>query len=241
MRALLALAAAVMVAGGCMPVGRDFVRPTMTTFTAGVSSLDDVKKMLGEPTSQVAWSRSEGLFRSPSEDTPLPTPFRGAAVGGTARRLHYYYSFRVGEAARPGVEPSRSLSLWFWNDRLVAFTGSSSFKTDATSFDETKVGAIKPWASLRADVLTAFGEPTGVAVYPAAPLEDHEILIYREFEWDTSQKQYGAKSLFVVLNALGIVEDVRFSGSTRPIPPPAPTGTGAPIQIYTPPPRTRGR
>jgi hypothetical protein len=120
---------------------------------------------------------------------------------------------------------------WFWNDRLVAFTGTSSFKADATGFDESKVATIKPWQSLRADVIAALGPPSGVAVYPAVPQEDQEVLIYRDFEWDTWKGQYGSKSLFVVVNVLGLVEDV---------PPPVPSGTGAPIQIYTPP-RTRGK
>jgi hypothetical protein len=57
-------------------------------------------------------------------DVPVALRAAAAMPGVTARRLHYYYSVRVGEAARPGVEPARSLSLWFWNDRLVAFTSS---------------------------------------------------------------------------------------------------------------------
>ena len=234
------LAAAVTLAAGCMPVGRDFARPTLTTFKPGVSSIDEVKKVLGEPTTQQSWSRTGGVFRERSTGTPLPTPFDGAPVGGTVKHLYYYYSWRVGEGVRSGVEPSRSLYAWFWNDKLVAFTGTSSFKTDATGFDESHVAAIKPWHSLRADVIAAFGQPSGVAVYPAAPQEDQEILIYRDFEWDTRKGQYESKSLFVVVNILGLVEDVRFSGSTRPIPPAAPAGGGVPVPIYIPP-RTRGK
>jgi hypothetical protein len=241
MTRLLVVGVAVVLAAGCMPVGRDFPRPGVSTFTPGVSSLEEVKRLLGEPTNQLAWSRSSGVFRERSESMPLPTPFNGAAVGGTVKRLYYYYSWRAGEGVRSGVEPSRSLYAWFWNDKLVAFSGTSSFKADATSFDAARVDTITPWKSLRADVIEAFGQPSGVAVYPAAALEDQEVLIYRDFEWDTWTGQYEAKSLFVVVNGLGMVEDVRFTGSTRPIPPPAPTGTGVPIQIYTPPPRTRSR
>jgi hypothetical protein len=234
------LASLASVVTGCMPVGRDFPRPTTATFTPGVSSLDDVKRALGEPRSQLAWSRNQGVLQHTSDSTPLPTPFPGAAVGGTVRRTYYYYSWKIGESVRPGVEPARSLYAWFWNDKLVAFSGTSSFKADATGFDETKIGSIKPWRSLRDDVLNALGPPSGLAVYPATALEDQQVLIYRDFEWDTAKREYEAKMLFVLVNGLGIVEDVRFSGSTRPIPPPAPAGTGAPVQIYTPP-RTRGK
>jgi hypothetical protein len=245
MRRALLLAAVLSTAvsaGGCfMPVGRDFARPRPTTFTPGVTTLDDMKKALGEPRTQLAWSRSDGVFRMSTEDTPLPTPFPGAPVGGAVKRLYYYYSWRVGEAIRPGVEPARSLHAWFWNDRLVAFKGSSSFKTDATGFDEAKVATIQPWKSLRADVIAAFGEPSGLAVYPAIASEDQQVLIYNGFEWDTSKNQSESKSLFVVVNGLGLVEEVRFSGSSKPIPPPVPAGGGVPVQIYTPPPRSRGR
>ncbi len=232
------LGAALMA--GCMPIGREFARPTTTSLTPGVSSIADVTKAIGEPTNQVAWSRNDNVFRQAPQGASLPTPFPAAPVGGTVKRLYYYYSFKLGEPVRPGVEPARSFYAWFWNDKLVAFTGTSSFKTDATGFDDTKVDTVKAWKSLRADVIAAFGPPNGIAVYPATSAEDQEVLIYRGFEWDTSRNQYESKSLFVAVNALGIVEDVRFSGATNPIPPPAPTGGGVPIQIYTPP-RPRGK
>ena len=99
---------------------------------------------------------------------------------------------------------------------------------------------VKPWKTLRADVVAAFGQPSGLAVYPATSAEDYEVLIYRGFEWDTAQNQYLSKSLYVMVNGLGIVEEVRFSGSSNPIPAPAPVGSGVPVQIYTPP-RSRGK
>jgi hypothetical protein len=238
---LLAVLAAAVAASGCfMPVGREFARPGLTTLQPGVTTPDDVKKALGEPRTQLAWSRNEGVFRAGS-NTPLPTPFAGAPVGGTVRRLYYYYSWRLGEPVRSGVEPARSFHAWFWNDRLVAFKGTSSFKADATGFDDGKVATIRPWTSLRADVIAAFGPPSGLAVYPATAVEDQQVLIYDGFEWDTARGQYESKSLFVIVNGLGLVEDVRFSGSSRPIPPPAPAASPVPVQIYTPPPRTRGR
>ena len=239
---LLALGATFVALAGaaCMPVGRDFPRPTLATFKPGLSTIEDVKKALGPPNSELSWARNEGVLRVAPEGAFLPTPFPGAAVGGTVRRLYYYYSWKAGEAVRAGVDPARSLYAWFWNDRLVAFTGTSSFKTDPTGFDESKVETVKPWKTLRADVVAAFGQPSGLAVYPATSVEDSEVLIYRGFEWDTAKNQYLSKSLYVMVNGLGIVEEVRFSGSSNPIPPPAPAGGSVPIQIYTPP-RTRGK
>jgi hypothetical protein len=239
---LLALGVTFVATAGaaCMPMGREFTRPTMTTFKPGVSSVDDVKKVLGPPRNEVAWARNDGVLRQGPDDVAAPSPFPSAGLGGTVRRLHYSYSWKIGEGVRPGVEPTRSMYVWFFDDKLIAISGSSSFKADATGFDESKVADIKGWRSLRTDVIAAFGEPSGFAVYPATASEDQEVLIYRGFEWDTAKNQYSAKFLWVLVNGLGIVEDVRFSSSSKPIPAPAPVGGGVPIQIYTPP-RSRGR
>jgi len=238
-RAIGALAI-ILAAGGCMPVGRDFARPTDATIRPGETSIGDVKKALGEPRTERAWSRNQGVLAGGPNDPPPPTPFTAARVGGTITQLFYYYSWRLGESATPGVDPTRSLNLWFWNDKLVAFRGTSSFRNDGTNFDETRVATIEAWKSLQADVIERFGEPSGVAVYPATAQEDQRVLIYQDFEWDTAKQQIRSKSLFVLVNALGVVEDVKFDGSSRPMPPPVPAGGTTPIQIYTPP-RTPSR
>jgi hypothetical protein len=237
MRALVLLALAVLT-GGCLPSGRQFVRPTPTTFQLGQSSVEDVKRLLGDPSDQRAWARNDNVLRDPP--TPLPTLFGSAPVNGAMRELSYRYLWRLGEAAARGVEPSKRLSLWFWNDRLIGYRSSSSFKEDSTDFDESKVAEITHWKSQRDDVVKLLGPPSGVAGYPLTRHEDQQVLIYQASEWDTSENQIRTKSLYVLVNALGLVEDARFDGSSRPLPPPVVTPGVTTVPIYVPPPR-RGR
>lgn len=148
--------------------------------------------------------------------------------------LYYYYENRGEAAAAQGVDPSRSARYWFWNGRLVGYQASSSFKVDSTAFDDGKVAAIKPWQSLRADVLAAFGEPSGMRMFPLAPGEDLQVLTWFAFEWDRAAQQSRARTLHVLVNGIGVVVDLRFDSAAKPIPPPA-APAYTPVPIYMPP------
>jgi hypothetical protein len=238
MRRTLPMLALLLLAGGCLPIGRQFVRPTPNTFRLGQSTVEDVKKVLGDPSDQRAWARNSGVLLDPP--TPLPTLFGSAPVSGAMRELTYSYLWRFGEASTRGVDPSKRLRLWFWNDRLIGYRASSSFKEDSTDFDDAKVADVTPWKSQRDDVVRLLGQPSGVAGYPLTRHEDQQILIYETFEWDASEKQIRSKTLHVLVNALGLVEDARFDGSSRPLPPPVVTPGVTTVPIYVPAPR-KGR
>jgi hypothetical protein len=166
----------VLALGGCaLPVGRDFTRPTPTTLRPGQSSIEDVKRLYGEPRSQQAWSRTQGVFQT--QNLPAATPFPAAGVGGTVREMYYTYLWHLGDAATSGVKPSKALRVWLWNDTLVGYRAVSSFRADATGFDETRAAKIEAWKSLKADVLAALGEPSGLAVYPMVRDDDTQVLI----------------------------------------------------------------
>jgi hypothetical protein len=237
-RARLALVIA-LVSTGCVPVGRHFVRPTPTTFQIGQSSLEDVRKQLGEPSSQRMWSRNDNVLTAPP--TALPTLFGSAVVSGAMRELTYTYVWRLGETVRPGVEPGKSLRVWFWNDKLVGYRASSSFREDSTDFDESKAASLRPWKSLRHEVVELLGPPSGMAGYPLTRYEDQQILIYSGFEWDTSKREVRSKNLYVLVDALGVVEDARFEGTSRPMPPPAVTPGTTTVPVYVPPPSHKSR
>ena len=239
MRRAGAVVALALALGGCLPSGRDFVRPTPMTFRLGESSLADVTRMYGEPADQRAWARSDRLLVEPP--APVPTPFGSASVGGSMRELHYQYAWRLGESATGGVLPTRTMRLWFWNDKLVGYRAVSSFKADVTGFDEAKVAALTAWKSLRSDVTDLLGPPSGLAGYPMARLPDQQILIYQAFEFDTSRSETRAKVLYVLVNALGVVEDTRFDSSAEPIPPAPATGGGGVTPIFIPQPKSRSR
>ena len=226
---LLALLLAAASAGCGVPVGRDFVRPTPATIDVGTATLQQVRARYGEPRSERSWAR--GDLELPKE---IGTPFGAPRVPGVMAELYYYYENRGDTAAAPGVEPSRSARYWFWNDRLVGFQSSSSFKSDSTRFDESRVAAIRPWQSLRGDLIKMFGEPSGVRVFPLVPGEDQQALTWFNFEFDTASRQSRARTLHVLINNIGVVVDSRFDSTSKPIPPP-PVPAYTPVPIYIPP------
>jgi hypothetical protein len=227
----------VLGLSGCMPTGRDFARLSPSTFRLGESSVGQARQVLGDPRDDRSWTRSDNLLQH--EGVLRPTPFPVASVSGTLRQLTYGYSWQAGEPATPGVRPSKTLRLWFWNDKLVAYRASSSFKADATDVDEEKVSTVQAWKSLKADVLATFGEPAGIAGYPMTRDPDQQVLIYQGFEWDNAKRQIRSKELYVLVNILGIVEDVRFDGQTRPTPPPTVTPSTTTVPVYIPAPKQR--
>lgn len=221
----LLLAAA---AAGCAPVGKDFVRPTPATMQMGTTP-QEIRARFGEPRSERSWAR--GDLDLPKE---VGTPFGAPRVAGLMTELYYYYENRAGAPAAPGVEPSRSVRYWFWGERLVGYQSSSSFKADSTVFDERKVAAIRPWHSLRADVIATLGEPSGVRVFPLVPGDDLQVLTWFAFEYDTAARQSRARTLHVLVNNIGVVVDLRFDSASKPIPPP-PAPAYTPVPIYIPP------
>lgn len=229
LRRLMVVAAALLVAAGCMPVGRDFVRPTPATVELGKTTPQDIRARFGEPRSERSWARGDlDLGKE------VGTPFGAPRVAGSMTELYYYYEQRGAPAASPGVDPSRSARYWFWNGRLAGFQSSSSFKSDSTLFDDGKVAAIKPWQTLRADLLAALGEPSGMRAFPLAPGEEQQVLTWFAFEWDTAARQSRARTLHVLVNAIGVVVDLRFDSASKPIPPP-PVPAYTPVPIYIPP------
>jgi hypothetical protein len=223
------IAAIAVLAAGCVPVGKDFVRPTPATVELRAATPEQVRARYGEPRSERSWTRGDLELAK-----EVGTPFGAPRVPGTMTELYYYYENRGEAGVAPGVEPSRSARYWFWNGRLVGFQSSSSFKADSTVFDDRKVEAIRPWESLRAELVAALGEPSGMRVFPLAPNEDQQVLTWFAFEYDTGARQQRVRTLHVLVNGIGVVVDLRFDRSAKPIaPPPVPAYT--PIPIYTPP------
>ncbi len=199
---------------GCASVGRDFARPTPAIVEQGATP-QAIRARFGEPNSERSWAR--GDLELPKE---VGTPFGAPRVPGQMTELYYYYGSRSEAAAAPGVEPSRSVRYWFWNDRLVGYQSASSFKADSTVFDERKVAAVRPWLSLRADVIAALGEPSGIRRFPLVPGDDLQVLTWFAFEYDTAARQSRTRTLHVLVNNIGVVVDLRFD---------------TPVPVYIPP------
>lgn len=211
------------------PVGTDFVRPTPDTVALGATTETEVRARYGKPGTERAWARP---------GTPLAqevgAPFGAARVSGTMSELDYYFADRNGAAAAPGVSPSKSVKFWFYNGRLAGWKSHSSFKADSSAFDGARVPEIQAWKTLRGDLIRVLGPPSGVRMFPMVLGEDQQMLTWFSFEFDLASHQSRARTLDVLVNGLGVVLDVRYDASSKPIAlPPAPTYV--PTPIYIPP------
>lgn len=231
MRAWIVVASIAL--SGCVPIGVDFVRPAPEALEFGVATPEQVKARYGAPRNERSWARGDlELGRE------VGTPFGAPRVQGTMSEIDYYHENRGGTPATSGVDPSKSMRFWFWNSRLVGYHSHSSFKADSTSFDEKLVSQVEAWKTLRADLVRLFGPPSGVRVYPLVPSEDQQMLSWFSFEYDTSLRQSRARRLDVLVNGIGVVVDLRFNSSAKPLPPP-PVPAYNPVPIYIPPPKKK--
>lgn len=230
-RLAFATLAVAVAAAGCFPtIGRDFVRPDSANVRLGETTLEQIRTRYGQPRSERSWARGGAELAREAG-----APFGVARVDGIMHELDYYFQDRSAPPSAPGIEPSRSLKMWFWNGKLVGYLAHSSFQSDTTAFDETKVAAITPWKSFRPEVIAALGQPSGARIYPMVQSQDLQVMTYYAFEFDRNAGQTRSKTFHVLTDSIGVVRDVRFDGSTRAIPPPlAPSTT--PVQVYMPPP-----
>ena len=223
--------AGVAVLAGCMPIGSDFIRPDATQLKLGATTRDQILERYGAPRNERSLQQSDAV------QAVAGSPFGVAPVSGTVSELRYYYENRMGEPVKEGVQPSKSARFWFYDDKLVGYVSHSSFRADSTVFEADKVSAVVPWKSVRADVVKLLGEPSGARVYPMTPRPGQEILTYFAFEFDRGANETRVKRFHVLIGVLGVVEEVRFDSSAKPIPPPPVTTPvyTVPPYIYTPP------
>ena len=140
--ATLFLALAIAVLTGC--AGRDFVRTDSADLKLGQSTYPQVIAKLGAP-------RSTGeLLKN----------------GETIKTITYAYASKGGEPLQAGVTPARAMAYYFHRDVLVGQEFLSSFKSDSSDFDETRIAGIEKAKATRAEVIKVLGGPTAFFIRP---------------------------------------------------------------------------
>ncbi|BAN24836.1 uncharacterized protein BRPE64_BCDS01750 [Caballeronia insecticola] len=135
--------------------------------------------------------------------------------GQIVKLKKYAYASTSGEAVKSGVTPARAMNFALFNDTLVGDEFISSFKSDSTDFDESKVSSIVKGKTTRHEVISTFGNPGGHAVYPLIKNKGDDALIYSYTQVSGSAfslKIY-SKQLIVAFNDKGLVSDVEFTSS----------------------------
>lgn len=148
------LLSASVVLAGC--AGVNFERPSESAFKVGKNTYSDVTDKLGKPQ-----STGEALF----QDRKI-------------KKVTYVYAESGGQPAEEGVIPARALAYFFDRDVLVGTEFTSSFKSDSTNFDDSKVEYIKKGETTRSQVLLTFGRPSIVYLEPLVKKTNGEAIGY---------------------------------------------------------------
>src|ERR671924_667751 len=127
--ALFALLTCAALAG--CAVGTNFTRPDASKFVLGKSTTADITSAMGD-----ARRVGEGMKNEQRIKT-----------------LQYTYASTGGEPLYPSVVPGRGMAFVTHNDVLVAHEFMSSFKEDATDFDDANIAKIAKGKSTRAEVV----------------------------------------------------------------------------------------
>ncbi|MBT9523120.1 MAG: hypothetical protein IV101_19765 [Dechloromonas sp.] len=182
----------VSLLAGC--AGKDFVRPSSETFKLGQTSYTQVVQQMGEP-------RKIGDVLKNERNVKTAT---------------YVYAATGGEPLEEGVIPARALSYYFNNDLLVGQEFLSSFKSDNSNFDESKISAISKGKTTREEVIQLLGKPTATFVYPMIKQTSGEALGYT---YNTTRGgafsgfKFFTKALRIAFDEKGVVADIDYSSS----------------------------
>ena len=169
-----------LMSGGCASSGRDFARPEPESLVLGQTTIAEVISKYGQPVARTARSSGSPVSSNRPGDQ-RPPGLQPASVAGDIETLRYSYAHasKPGVIVGPIVAQGRSLSLSFWNSRLVYYGFNSSFSDDTTNFDENKVSSFVRGQTTRADVIRELGRPSGEGIYPHVAKEGTKMVTYQ--------------------------------------------------------------
>ncbi|HET7764906.1 MAG TPA: hypothetical protein VFK92_07425 [Burkholderiales bacterium] len=177
---------------GC--AGSDFVRSTPEAFKLGATTFNQVVRQMGEP-------------RRIGEVTKN---------GAVLKSISYSYAATGGEPLEQGVIPVRVEAFFFHNDTLVGQEFLSSFKSDNTNFDDTKIPAIVKGKTTRSEVIQLLGRPSTMYIPPMikeGPVEAVGYLYQTTSGGAFVGFKIFRKALTISLDGKGLVVDIDYSSS----------------------------
>lgn len=150
----IALIAMIALLSAC--AGKDFTRPGADTFRLGQTRFADVTQAMGEP-------RKTGEVLKNEK---------------TIKTITYVYAATGGEPLEEGVIPARVQSYYFHDETLVGQEFISSFKSDNSNFDDSKLSTIQKGKTTRAEVIQLLGRPSSAYIAPMVKETSGEAIGY---------------------------------------------------------------
>jgi len=179
----------VLQLAGC--AGTNFMRVTDEALILGKTTKEQIEARLGAPYQQGVITKNEQQMKTAS----------------------YAYASSGGGAVAEGVIPARSQGFYFFNNKLVGYEFTSSWKSDSSNFNNEKIAQIRKGASTHKDVLRLLGKPGGKYIYPLIEHKDREAInyLYSQTKGGAFNLKFYKKQLVVVFNKQGIVTDVEYT------------------------------
>ena len=222
-----------LVCAGCTHVvGKDFQRPDGASLVLGKTTKSEVVALYGPPDSEQASVSSGGEAAS----TQPKSEFYTTQVSGSYSTINYRYSVYVPPVLAGGSAnfSGKAVSFFFHDGTIFGYNFSSDMKTDSSNFDETKLAALEKGKSTEVDVRAILGAPSGEAIYPAVLKQGQKKWLYVFQSADLSTRKILLKRLVVLFNEQGRLQDFQFGSQLANLPPPQPSGGGAPVPIFIP-------
>jgi hypothetical protein len=184
------LAVFLLSVAGCS--GKDFVRPSADAFKLGQTTYSQVLLQMGEP------RKAGEVLKN----------------GKQVKSITYVYAATGGEPLEVGVIPARALSYYFYNDMLAGQVFLSSFASDNSNFDNTKITGIIKGKTTRAEVIQLLGMPTASYIQPMVKETSGEAIGYT---YQTTRGsaysgfKFSNKNLNISFDDMNVVSDIEYT------------------------------
>lgn len=190
----------------------DYVRPGPDTLKLGQSNYSQVVELMGTP------SKVRKEAKSAGNKVQIITYFYGAQTGG--------------EPLESGVRPERELSYYFLippggdggftsaytsnRYKLVGQQFTSSFKSDNSNFDETKISGIIKGKTTQAEVIQLLGRPSASFIAPMVNEASTEAIEYRyQTTPGSADAKFFLKALRIEFDDKGLASNVDYTSSDK--------------------------
>ena len=173
--------------------GTDFQKLEVNQLVYGSDTPETIKQKLGEPYDEGTITKNEKQFQT----------------------INYAYASGRGSAAYKGVTAGRGQTFFFYKNKLVGHSFSSSWKVDSTDFDESKVGEIKEGDTTIQEVIELLGSPNGEYTFPLVKneTEKSKVYSYNQLKGSAFSMKFYTKLLIVTHDENGIVTEVVYASS----------------------------
>lgn len=205
--------------------------PAAGTLQLGVTTPEQATALLGAPLSQ-----STATIGAVANGMP-PTVFTAVPRSGAYQNFYYVYIDTVGQqlvGSLGGVQPARTLRLEFLDGKLVGYWESSSFDSDSTNFDDSKIARIVRGHTRQDEVTTLLGRPSGEVMYPVISQPEGHAAIYSYDVQNVTTRERSTKFIEVYFDAAGTVRDFESGSATNPMPVTRPIAGTAIVPIIIP-------